>query len=295
MGGLPTQGGGSAIDPRKIRKLTCDDEIDICDRSDRKLGTIKSIKDTVDIKIKDQPIDVKITDEPIDVKIKDQPIDVNVLNAINADITDRCSRLLGRLCFGGVAIDPRDRNWTLDFATDQVDVSGSSINITGTIDADITNRCSRLLGQLCFGGVAIDPRDRNWTLDFATDQVDVSGSSITVGSLTQFTPIEKAVIHDQAMPAANTNILGAGITPTNSPTTFRIMVSISIAAKFSAAITRAATTKTSKFNGGADLVTDTLFIFDMLVHSGDSINFQFSATGGTINDLRVQEIDAATA
>jgi hypothetical protein len=182
---------------------------------------------------------VKISDQPIDVKIEDQPIDVNVLNTINADITDRCSRLLGRLCFGGVAIDPRDRNWTLDFATDQVDISGST--------------------------------------------------------LTQFTPKEKAVIHDQAMPAANTNILGADITPTNSPTTFRTMVSISVAAKFSATITRAATTKTSKFNGGADLVTDTLFIFDMLVHSGDSINFQFSATGGTLNDLRVQEIDAATA
>lgn len=217
MGGLPSQGGGSAIDPRKIRKLTCDDKIDMCDRSDRKLGSIKSIKGTVD---------------------------VNVLNAINADITDRCSRLLG---------------------------------------------------QLCFGGVAIDPRDRNWTLDFATDQVNVSGSTVTIGTLTQFTPIEKAVIHNQAMPAANTNILGTDITPTNTPTTFRIMVSISVAARFSATITRAATTKTSKFNGGADLVTDTLFIFDLLVHSGDSINFQFSATGGTINDLRLQEIDSATA
>ena len=222
MAGLPSQGGGGPRSPRHVK-----------------------IKDQpVDVKIKDQPIDVKIKDQPIDVKIKDQPIDVNVLNAINADITDRCSRLLG---------------------------------------------------QLCFGGVAIDPRDRNWTLDFVTDQVDISGSTVTVNTLTQFVPIEKAVIHNSALPAANTNILGADITPTNSPTTFRIMVSISIAAKFNARITRTATTTTTIFNGGANLVAGALFIFDLLVHSGDSINFQFSSTGGTINELRIQEIDSATA
>ena len=273
MAGLPSQGGGG---PRPPRRVKIEDQ-------------------PVDVKIKDQPVDVKIKDQPIDVKIEDQPIDVNVLNAINADITDRCSRLLGRLCFGGVPIDPRDRNWTLDFITDQVDVSGSSVSISGTPNVNVTDRCARQLGTLCFGGVAIDPRDRNWTLDFATDQVDASGSTVTVNTLAQFVPIEKAVIHNSALPAANTNILGSDITPTNSPTTFRIMVSVSIAAKFNARITRSATTTTTIFNGGANLVPDALFIFDILVHSGDSINFQFTATGGTINELRIQEIDAATA
>jgi len=65
----------------------------------------------------------------------------------------------------------------LDFATDQVNISGSTV--------DVTDRCARSLGQLCVGGVPIDPRDRNWDLNFATDQVDVSGSTVTTlsGSL----------------------------------------------------------------------------------------------------------------
>ena len=142
---------------------------------------------------------VKISDQPIDVKIEDQPIDVNVLNAINADITDRCSRLLGQLCFGGVTIDPRDRNWTLDFATDQVDVSGSSVSISGTPDVNVTDRANRLLGitygsqgaqlqqrlgtlellvQLRNAGIDIDPTQIR-PLTFATDSVNVSGSAVT--------------------------------------------------------------------------------------------------------------------
>jgi len=52
---------------------------------------------------------IKIKDQPIRVKISKQPIDVNIEDSIeiSADITDRCSRLLGQLCFGGAAMDPR--------------------------------------------------------------------------------------------------------------------------------------------------------------------------------------------
>ncbi len=96
------------------------------------------------------------------------------------DITDDCARLLGQICFANSAIDPRAIR-ALAFLTDKVDVSGSTViaTIVGTPDVNVTDRCARLLGTLCSGGVAIDPRDRNWDLNFATDQVDASGSTVT--------------------------------------------------------------------------------------------------------------------
>lgn len=55
--------------------------------------------------------------------------------------------------------------------------------ITGAVD--ISDRCSRLLGELCFAGSPIDPRAIR-ALTFLTDSVDVSGSLVTIapGSLT---------------------------------------------------------------------------------------------------------------
>lgn len=63
----------------------------------------------------------------------------------------------GSLTVDATDLDIRD----LAFATDKVDVSGSSVSVTGTVDVSATN---------------LDIRD----LAFATDKVDVSGSSVTV-------------------------------------------------------------------------------------------------------------------
>lgn len=91
------------------------------------------------------------------------------------DISDRCSRLLGELCFAGSPIDPRAIR-ALNALTDSV-----TATISGTPNVDVIDRCARLLGTLCFGGIPIDPRQiRN--LVFATDKVDVSGSSVTTAS-----------------------------------------------------------------------------------------------------------------
>jgi hypothetical protein len=140
---------------------------------------------------------------------------------IDVNVTDRASRLLGiiygsqgqqvlqraatfellvQLRNAGVDIDPTQIR-SLDFATDSVDISGSSVSISDTPDVNVTDRASRLLGiiygsqgqqvlqraatfellvQLRNAGVDIDPRDRNWDLNFTTDQVDISGSSVDV-------------------------------------------------------------------------------------------------------------------
>lgn len=108
-------------------------------------------------------------------------------------------------------------------------------------------------------------------------------------------PIQKAFIHNQALPSIGNNFLTTDITPTNTPTLFRIMVGISITGILSVAITNGGDTQVLNFNSGVALGIDNLHLFEILVHSGDVINFRYSTTGGTIRILRVQEIFAATA
>lgn len=106
----------------------------------------------------------------------------------------------------------------------------------------------------------------------------------------ELAPIQKAFIHNQELPAVGNNFLGTDITPTNTPTMFRIMVGISITGVLSTAITNGGDTQVLSFNSGVALGVDNLNIFEILVHSGDTINFRFSTTVGTIRILRVQEI-----
>ncbi len=110
-------------------------------------------------------------------------------------------------------------------------------------------------------------------------------------------PIEKANLHNQALPAINTNWLAADITPTNYPTTFSVEVAVSIAGNFSATVTNGGNTQIVMFNvvSGPALIAGGLYIFNLLVHNGDSVNFVYSATGGTIQILRIQELDSASA
>lgn len=110
-----------------------------------------------------------------------------------------------------------------------------------------------------------------------------------------FTPIEKGVIHNTALPLANTDFFATTLSPTNTPCAFRVMAAISVAGNLNVTITRAGNTQTLTLNviPGPALVADGLYILDVLVHSGDTINLQYSVTGGTIRVVRVQEIDAA--
>ncbi len=204
----------------------------------------------------------------------------------------------------GIEIDPRQiRNLT--FVTDQVDISGSSV--------DVTNREARLLGrvfgslgnqllqrtttfdllvQLRNAGIEIDPRDRNWDLDFGIDQVDTTGSIVNINPIAQFAPIEKAKLTNLSLP--DLDWLETDLIPTNTPTLFRIEVCVSTGGVFKVVYKTAGNPdKVCNLKDGAHLGSGNIHIFDILVHSGDSINFRFSGSGGTIEILRVQEIDAA--
>lgn len=109
---------------------------------------------------------------------------------------------------------------------------------------------------------------------------------------TQFTPIEKANQHNVSV-TANTNILSLEMTPTNTPCMFRIMVCLDTAGVLSAMVTKSDSEQQLKFNAASNLVAHAVYMFDLLVHDGDTVNLQHSADA-TLKVLRVQEIVAAT-
>lgn len=102
------------------------------------------------------------------------------------------------------------------------------------------------------------------------------------------TPVEKANVHN-GNKDADTDFLTANISPSDYPVLFRIQVMLPSAGKFTAKIKKGATTLTCHFNGASNLTANSLYIFDVLMHSGDSINFQ-SDVNQNGHLLRVQEI-----
>jgi len=108
----------------------------------------------------------------------------------------------------------------------------------------------------------------------------------------QLTPLEKANEHNTAE-TADTDILASALSPTNTPCLFRVMVCVDTAGVFFATITKAGNTQVVEFNGGANLTANALYIFDHLVHDGDTINYRHSVNT-TLRVLRVQEIVGAS-
>ena len=108
------------------------------------------------------------------------------------------------------------------------------------------------------------------------------------------TPVEKANSHDTSVTAA-TDILSATIAPSSGRDSniFHIMVAFSAVGVFSARVTKSDTTVSINFNSGSDLTANAAYMFDMLVHTGDAVQFRYSATA-TMLVLRVQEIGVAT-
>lgn len=126
-----------------------------------------------------------------------------------------------------------------------------------------------------------------------THPVTISGQPIYT-TISQLTPIEKANIHNIAV-LATTNFLGTDITPTNTPCTFLIQIAMSQGGNLTGIITKSGNSQTVTFNvvPGPALVAGGLYEFRILVHSGDSINFQYSVNA-TIQIFRVQEADSVT-
>lgn len=101
----------------------------------------------------------------------------------------------------------------------------------------------------------------------------------------------KADVHNSALPAAEANLLGTALTPIYNYSTFNIQVAVSIAGILRVTITRSGNTQTVNLNvvAGPSLVADALYQFKMMATIGDTINFKYSTTGGTIKILKIVE------
>jgi len=104
-------------------------------------------------------------------------------------------------------------------------------------------------------------------------------------------PIDKLIITNTEKTGA-ADFPSTALTPSFPPSTFRIMVVVDIACKFSAVVTVAETAYVVYFNGGSDLTANCIYPFDLLVHSGDTVQFEIDTTE-TIVLLRVQEIPSS--
>lgn len=107
-----------------------------------------------------------------------------------------------------------------------------------------------------------------------------------------FSPIKKGLIHNDAYNTADTDFFVSDLTPTNIPTTFVVQVSMTSSAKFYTKVSHAGDIVGMDFNQGTVLVAYALYTFKLLVHSGDSVNFRYNATGDIIY-CRVQEVQTS--
>lgn len=108
--------------------------------------------------------------------------------------------------------------------------------------------------------------------------------------------IAKEIVTVQNFPqvAANTNIFFSDLNPIITPVDFRVQIIMSNSGVFSVVITNGGNSQVGSLNGGVALTAGALYIFDILINKGDTINFRYSNTGGNIQVLRVQELDAGT-
>ena len=105
------------------------------------------------------------------------------------------------------------------------------------------------------------------------------------------TPIVKADIHG-TNPGALKDILGADLIPTYPPCLFRTMICIKSSSLF-AVIFKNGNISPLFLNSGIELNAGCAYIFDILVHSEDKINFQVY-NNTVIVELKVQELVGGT-
>jgi len=135
-------------------------------------------------------------------------------------------------------------------------------------------------------------------LDFTTNPLPaavVAGDTYTIKRVASpMSPISKANLFNQAGYLAAADILAADIAPTDSPTSFRIEAAFSAGGILSMDLTQAGVTVNIQLYGGVALNINSGYTFQVLINSGDTVNFQYSVNA-TILNFKVQEIPAATA
>ena len=103
-----------------------------------------------------------------------------------------------------------------------------------------------------------------------------------------FKPILKGSVFNTAV-TANTNIFTSDLSPTNSPTTFRIYACFNTSGILTVRRTKSGMTVSEQLNDGSALAANGVYMFDIIVESGETINFQYSVNA-TATALKVLEV-----
>lgn len=99
----------------------------------------------------------------------------------------------------------------------------------------------------------------------------------------------KADIFNTALPAIGVDWLGADVAPTVSPSHLAIYVVVAVAGVLSVARTNGGVTVVEQLNQGVALTANVAYGFKVSWLTGDTINFQYSATGANILRLIANE------
>lgn len=124
--------------------------------------------------------------------------------------------------------------------------------------------------------------------------VVAAGDAYTIRRVVNpLSPLARDEMHNVAIAGGVAPILAADIAPLNTPCLFRVAVGFDTAGVFSVTIIRALDTQVQQLNHGVVLTANCLFMFDVLVAAGDTINYRYSVAA-QLQTLRLQEIVAAT-
>jgi len=106
-------------------------------------------------------------------------------------------------------------------------------------------------------------------------------------------PILKGSVLNTAI-LADTDIFDDDLTPTGSPTAFRIYAAFDTAGVLTVMRTSDGTTVSEQLNAGGALSANAAYIFDIIVEYGESINIRYSV-GATCIALKVVEVPGAVS
>jgi hypothetical protein len=101
-------------------------------------------------------------------------------------------------------------------------------------------------------------------------------------------PLRRAELHNTAY-TANADMLAPDLTPEDTFALFRIYVCLNTAAVFKVVHDDGSTEVDVAMNGGAQLTANAGYMFDVLVDTGDTINFE-ADQNVTILKMIVEEI-----
>jgi len=195
----------------------------------------------------------------------------------------------GGVASGGNALSDSGKNWAADVHINRLVkiVRGSGQGQLAVIQGNSSN--TLIIRGTWPQGISAGAAYVIFNADFMQMLRDVffaGGVGVSIASIERTAQQNIAVV-------ADADILAAPLTPASPPCLFRLTAGFNLAGILSVVIVRAGNTQVQQFNGGVALNNNSLYMFDHLVHLGDTINYRYSVNA-TLQTLRVQEIGLGT-